>query len=68
METGVIMCYIQIKTITKGRYSMSTTAITRLTDVIVPSVFAPYVIKATMEQSELIKSGIVANAPEFDRL
>lgn len=42
--------------------------ITRLQDVIVPEVFAPYVIKRTMEKSELIQSGIVQNRADFDNL
>ena len=41
---------------------------TTLTDVIVPQLFTPYVIKRTMEQSNLITSGIIANNSEFDTL
>lgn len=43
-------------------------AITKITDVIVPELFNPYVIKRTMELSELFRSGIITNSPEFDRL
>lgn len=43
-------------------------AITKISDVIVPELFNPYVISRTMELSELFKSGIVAHSPEFDRL
>lgn len=41
---------------------------TKLTDVIVPELFNPYVIKRTMELSALFNSGIVQNNSEFDRL
>ena len=47
---------------------MNNTGITRLENVIVPELFAPYVIKRTMEKSELIHSGIVSNSAEFDNL
>lgn len=40
---------------------------TKLTDVIVPELFNPYVIKQTMEKSALIQSGIITNSPEFDK-
>ena len=43
-------------------------AITKLSDVIVPELFNPYVIKRIMELSKLYESGIVGNNPEFDRL
>lgn len=43
-------------------------SITRITDVIEPSVFTPYTIQRTMELSELIKSGIAQNDREFDAL
>ena len=39
-----------------------------LSDVIVPELFTPYVIKKTMEKSALFQSGIVANSSEFDKL
>ena len=42
--------------------------ITKISDVIVPELFNPYVINRTMELSELFKSGIVAQSPELDRL
>lgn len=42
--------------------------ITKISDVIVPELFNPYVINRTMELSDLFKSGIVAHSPEFDRL
>lgn len=41
---------------------------TTLSDVIVPELFTPYVIKRTMELSALFSSGIVTNNVEFDRL
>lgn len=41
---------------------------TSLSNVVVPSVFLPYVINRTMELSALFQSGIVANSPEFDGL
>ena len=43
-------------------------AITKLSDVIMPELFNPYVIKRTMELSALYQSGIVQNNSEFDRL
>ena len=42
--------------------------ITKISDVIVPELFNPYVINRTMELSALVKSGIIVNSPEFDRL
>lgn len=41
---------------------------TKISDVIVPSVFNPYVINKTMELSALVQSGIIVNLPEFDLL
>lgn len=41
---------------------------TTLSDVIVPEIFNPYVIRRTMELSALYQSGIVSNNAEFDRL
>lgn len=41
---------------------------TKLTDVIVPELFNPYVINRSMELSSLVQSGIVANNSEFDKL
>lgn len=41
---------------------------TKLSDVIVPELFNPYVVKRTMELSALFNSGIVQNNDEFDRL
>lgn len=41
---------------------------TKLTDVIVPELFNPYVISRTMELSALVSSGIVVNNSEFDNL
>lgn len=41
---------------------------TKLSDVIVPELFNPYVVKRTMELSALFNSGIVQNNAEFDRL
>lgn len=42
--------------------------ITKIADVIVPELFNRYVINRTMELSALVRSGIVVNSPEFDRL
>lgn len=42
--------------------------ITKISDVIVPELFNPYVINRTMELSALFQSGIVVNNAEFDRL
>ena len=41
---------------------------TKLTDVIVPELFNPYVINKSMELSALVQSGIVTNNSEFDKL
>ncbi|SHE62060.1 major capsid protein [Clostridium fallax] len=41
---------------------------TKLSDVIVPELFNPYVINKTMEKSALIQSGIITNNSEFDSL
>lgn len=41
---------------------------TKVSDVIVPAVFAPYALERTPELSELVKSGIIGLDPEFDEL
>ncbi|MFU0784503.1 MAG: Major capsid protein [Thermoanaerobacterium thermosaccharolyticum] len=41
---------------------------TRISDVIVPEVFNPYIVQRTMELSALYQSGIVSNNPELDAL
>ncbi len=41
---------------------------TKITDVIVPAIFAPYVIKRTMELSALVSSGIAVVNSELDSL
>lgn len=41
---------------------------TKLSDVIVPALFNPYVIQRTAELSALIQCGIIATDAEFDRL
>jgi len=41
---------------------------TKITDVIVPEVFAPYVIQATRELSALVQSGIAVSSPVLDDL
>lgn len=43
-------------------------AITKLSDVIIPELFNPYVVKRTMELSALLNSGIVRNDAAFDAL
>lgn len=41
---------------------------TKISDVIVPEVFNPYVVQKTMELSALYNSGIISNNQELDRL
>ena len=41
---------------------------TKISDVIVPELFNPYVINRTMELSALVNSGIIANNATFDAL
>ncbi len=41
---------------------------TKISDVIVPEVFNPYVVQRTMELSALYSSGIIANNSELDEL
>lgn len=41
---------------------------TKISDVIVPEVFNPYVIQRTMELSAIFESGIAQRTQEFDRL
>lgn len=41
---------------------------TKISDVIVPAVFNPYVIERTAELSALVQAGIVERDPEFDKL
>lgn len=41
---------------------------TKISDVIVPEVFNPYVVQRTMALSALYNSGIISNNPELDRL
>lgn len=43
-------------------------ATVKIADVIVPSIFDPYVLNRTMELSELYQSGVVQNDPHFDAL
>lgn len=43
-------------------------AVTRLTDLIVPTIFAQDYLKATMVRSEVFKSGIVVNDPLMAKL
>ncbi len=42
--------------------------ITKISDVIVPELFNPYVVNRTMELSAFFNSGIVVNSLEFDKL
>lgn len=42
--------------------------ITKLSDVIVPELFNPYVVKRTAELSALLQCGIITSDAEFDRL
>lgn len=41
---------------------------TKLTDVIVPELFNPYVVNKSMELSALVQCGIIANSSEFNAL
>ncbi|MBU3193472.1 major capsid protein [Clostridium algidicarnis] len=41
---------------------------TKLTDIIVPELFNPYVVNKTMEKSALVQCGIITNNSEFDGL
>ena len=41
---------------------------TKIADIIVPSVFNPYVIQRTAELTSFSQSGIITNNPELDRL
>src|SRR5688572_17255465 len=41
---------------------------TKISDVIVPSVFAPYALERTAELAEIIRSGIAVRDEEFDKL
>lgn len=41
---------------------------TKLSDVIVPELFNPYVVNRTMEKAALVQSGIITNNSEFDGL
>lgn len=43
-------------------------AVTRLSDVIVPSVFSPYIVQRSTELSALFRSGIVLKDPQIDAL
>lgn len=42
--------------------------VTKLSDIIVPELFNPYVIKQTAELSALVQCGIITTDVEFDRL
>lgn len=41
---------------------------TKISDVIVPEVFNPYVIERTAQLSALVRSGIIVSNPELDKL
>lgn len=41
---------------------------TRIADIIVPSVFNPYVVNQSMERSALVQAGIISNDPTLDQL
>lgn len=43
-------------------------AVTKISDVIIPEVFNPYVVQRTMELSAIFSSGIAQRTAEFDRL
>lgn len=40
-------------------------AVTRVSDIIIPEVFTPYVINETVEKSALFKSGIIGQVPNL---
>lgn len=41
---------------------------TKLSDIIVPELFQPYMVNRTMELSAFVQSGIITNNPAFDHL
>lgn len=41
---------------------------TKIADIIVPAIWLPYTIQRSMELSELVTSGVIANSPQFDGL
>ncbi len=41
---------------------------TKISDIIIPEKFSDYSIQKTMEQSNLVASGIIENTAEFDKL
>lgn len=43
-------------------------AVTKLSNVIIPELFTPYVIRETAELSNLVQSGIVTSSPELNEL
>lgn len=43
-------------------------AVTKLSDVIVPEVWVPYVQQQTTEKSALVQSGIISSSPQLDQL
>lgn len=43
-------------------------ASTKISDIIVPEVFNPYVVQRTAELSKLVQSGIIVPDPELDKL
>lgn len=43
-------------------------AVVQISDIIVPEVWAPYAINASVEKSRLVQSGMVQRLPEFDVL
>lgn len=43
-------------------------AVTRVSDIIVPSIFAPYSLELTATLSEVVQSGIAGMDPQFDSL
>jgi hypothetical protein len=43
-------------------------AATRVSDVVVPAIWAPYMLERTTELSEIISAGIAERTPQFDAL
>jgi len=53
---------------TMFKFDIQLFAHTAITDVIVPSVFNPYVVERTSELSAIEAAGIITRNPELDRL
>lgn len=47
---------------------MATGPLTQVTDIVVPSIFTPYVQQLTMEQARLVQSGMIERSPLMDQM